>query len=266
MPCSSSKKESELSRARAGSPAPPQAKPSVGSRPTPCGPGVNTTAWTTARYSGSAPPRTLNSRGHDGETSGYHGRMRACVRLQLFYAAKREAGHNEMIAFIDEHRDQFEVKAICRTVGATDCGFITSRGCRAPKTRPPSARALRDELLRFEVHRIHAENYGVYGVPKMHQAMRRAGREIGHDQIARRMKTTGLRGVRHWRKPTPPHAGSHHSVACKAQIGRRGICRPRPVGRIRPGSSRSPWNAPFMTIAGQYPLRRVIEGNQEASE
>ena len=60
-----------------------------------------------------------------------------------------------MIAFIDEHRDQFGVEAICRTLRATECGFITSRGYRAAKTRPASARALRDVLLLEEVNRIH---------------------------------------------------------------------------------------------------------------
>ena len=35
-----------------------------------------------------------------------------------------------MIAFIDEHRDQFGVEAICRTLRATECGFITSRAYR----------------------------------------------------------------------------------------------------------------------------------------
>ncbi|MDY6055240.1 IS3 family transposase [Micrococcus sp.] len=80
-----------------------------------------------------------------------------------------------MIAFIDEHRDQFGVGAICRTLGATECGFITSRAYRAAKTRPPSERALRDKLLIEELERIHAENYSVYGVRKMHHAMARAG-------------------------------------------------------------------------------------------
>lgn len=111
-----------------------------------------------------------------------------------------------MIAFIDEHRDQFGVEAICRTLGATGCGFITSRGYRAAKRRPPSARAFRDELLLPEVHRIHAANYGVYGVRKMHQAMRRAGWEIGQDQIGRLMKAAGLHGVRRGRKPVTTRA------------------------------------------------------------
>lgn len=106
-----------------------------------------------------------------------------------------------MIAFIDEHRDRFGVEAICRVLSATDCGFITSRGYRAAKRRPASARALRDELLLEELTRIHAENYSVYGVRKMHHAMHRAGWEIGRDQVARLMKLAGLQGVRRGRKP-----------------------------------------------------------------
>ena len=106
-----------------------------------------------------------------------------------------------MIRFIDEHRDQFGVEAICRVLSATECGFITSRGYRAAKTRPASARALRDVLLLEELKRIHAENYSVYGVRKMHHAMRRAGWEIGRDQVARLMREAGLEGVRRGRKP-----------------------------------------------------------------
>ena len=106
-----------------------------------------------------------------------------------------------MIAFIDEHRDQFGVEAICRTLGATECGFITSRAYRAAKRRPASARALRDVLLLEELKRIHAENYSVYGVRKMHHAMRRTGWQIGRDQTARLMRAAGVEGVRRARKP-----------------------------------------------------------------
>ena len=106
-----------------------------------------------------------------------------------------------MIAFIDEHRDQFGVEAICRTLRATECGFITSRGYRAAKTRPRSSRTLRDEILVEELRRIHAENYSVYGVRKMHHAMARAGWEIGRDQVARLMKLAGVEGVRRGRTP-----------------------------------------------------------------
>ena len=63
------------------------------------------------------------------------------------------------------------------------------------------SRTLRDEILVEELRRIHAENYSVYGVRKMHHAMRRAGWEIGRDQVARLMKLAGVEGVRRGRTP-----------------------------------------------------------------
>ena len=114
-----------------------------------------------------------------------------------------------MIAFIDMHREQFGVEAICRTLRATECGFITSRGYRASKNRKASARSVRDEILIEEVQRIHQENYSVYGVRKMWHAMRHVGWDVGRDQVARLMKIAGLQGVRRGRKPitTRPTAG-----------------------------------------------------------
>lgn len=106
-----------------------------------------------------------------------------------------------MIRFIDTFRDRFGVEFICRVLGATACGFITSRGYRAAKSRKPAARAIRDGLLVEEVKRLHAANYGVYGVRKMWHAMRRAGWDIGRDQTARLMRVAGVTGVVRGRKP-----------------------------------------------------------------
>ena len=105
-----------------------------------------------------------------------------------------------MIRYIDEHKDQFGVEAICRVLRPAVRGFITSRGYRAAKTRPPSARSLKDELLVPEILRLHGENYGVYGVRKMHALMRRQGWEVGRDQTARLMGIAGVRGVKRSKK------------------------------------------------------------------
>lgn len=105
-----------------------------------------------------------------------------------------------MIRYVDQYRTRFGVEAICRTLAATECGFITSRGYRAAKTRPPSQRTVRDEQLLAEIARIHGANYSVYGVRKMHAAMRRAGWVVGRDQVARLMRSAGLRGVRRGKK------------------------------------------------------------------
>jgi len=52
-----------------------------------------------------------------------------------------------------------------------------------------------------ELTRIHGANYLVYGVRKTHAAMRRAGWEVGRNQIARLLRKAGLRGVIRGRKP-----------------------------------------------------------------
>jgi hypothetical protein len=80
-----------------------------------------------------------------------------------------------MIRYLDEYRERFGVEPICRTLAATEGGFLTARGYRAAKRRPRSARAVCDELLGGEIVRLHGENYSVYGVRKMHALMRRHG-------------------------------------------------------------------------------------------
>lgn len=107
-----------------------------------------------------------------------------------------------MIRFIDQYKNHFGVEPICRALSAfLEDGFITSRGYRAAKKRIPAARALKDQLLIPELTRIHAQNYGVYGVRKMWHAMRRAGWDIGRDQTYRLMKIAGVAGAHRGRKP-----------------------------------------------------------------
>ena len=117
-----------------------------------------------------------------------------------------------MIRYIDEHKERFGVELICRTLAATEGGFITSRGYRAAKTRVRSARGLKDDLMIPEIQRIHAANYGVYGVRKMWHALRREGWDIGRDQTARLMRIAGVSGALRGRNPvttvgarTPDH-------------------------------------------------------------
>ncbi len=57
---------------------------------------------------------------------------------------------------------------------------------------------------------MHQENYGVYGVRKMHAALRRAQVPIGRDQTARLMRQLGVAGVRRGRfkRTTTPDPGA----------------------------------------------------------
>lgn len=63
------------------------------------------------------------------------------------------------------------------------------------KTRPPSARTKRDAELCTKISRIHAQNYDVYGVRKVHAALRREGERVAESTVRRLMKQLGLRGI-----------------------------------------------------------------------
>ena len=81
--------------------------------------------------------------------------------------------------YIDAFGDHFGVEVICRTLGATESGFITSRGYCQAKARPISARSRSDDLFGAEIVRLHAENYVVYVVSRMHALMPRQAWSIG---------------------------------------------------------------------------------------
>ncbi len=53
---------------------------------------------------------------------------------------------------------------------------------------------MRDDSLMPVIAAMHQENYGVYGVRKMHAALRRAQVRIGRDQTARLMRQLGPGG------------------------------------------------------------------------
>lgn len=100
---------------------------------------------------------------------------------------------SEMIRFIDTYRDRFSVEFICTVLQAHRVGgFISSRGYLQVKSRGPSARALRDVVLVETIGRIHADNYGVYGVHKMWHALRRECIDLGREQTARLMRLAGV--------------------------------------------------------------------------
>ncbi len=133
-----------------------------------------------------------------------------------------------MIAFIDKYRDRFGVEPVCRTLqDHLAQGFITSRGYRAAKRRPPSARSVEDEQLIPILRQLHAASYGVYGYRKMWKAMRRQGWEIGRDHTARLMQAAGLQGVRRGRKPATTTPASKRGQDARPDLVQRDF---HPIG------------------------------------
>ena len=65
----------------------------------------------------------------------------------------------------------------------------------AALTRPPSARAVRDEELMEMIDRIYRENYSVYGARKVWWQLRRDGVAVGRCRVERLMRRMGLAGA-----------------------------------------------------------------------
>lgn len=65
----------------------------------------------------------------------------------------------------------------------------------AALTRPPSARAVRDEELMEMIDRIYRENYSVYGARKVWWQLGRDGVDVGRCRVERLMRRMGLAGV-----------------------------------------------------------------------
>jgi putative transposase len=66
----------------------------------------------------------------------------------------------------------------------------------AAKARPVSARAVRDQALTPVLVALWEDNYRVYGARKLWKASRRAGHDLGRDQVARLMRAAGIEGAR----------------------------------------------------------------------
>jgi putative transposase len=104
-------------------------------------------------------------------------------------------------AFIDEHRAQFGVELICRTLGVSASAYYQ----RATGQR--SARAVEDERLLGRIRELHAANYYAYGARRMWKALRRAGEQVGRGRVERLMRRNGIAGAKRrgkpWRTTTP---------------------------------------------------------------
>jgi putative transposase len=80
---------------------------------------------------------------------------------------------------------------------------LTEHGCKiAPNTywvakkRPSSARAIRDEVLKDKITRVHGENLDVYGADKVWAQLNREGTRVARCTVERLMRALGLSGVR----------------------------------------------------------------------
>lgn len=101
--------------------------------------------------------------------------------------------------FIDEHKDVFGVEPICRVLAQHGAPIAPST-YYAARTRPASARAVRDAQLKTEITRVWKENYEVYGADKAWLELNRQGIIVARCTTERLMRDLGLQGARRGKK------------------------------------------------------------------
>lgn len=101
-----------------------------------------------------------------------------------------------IVGFVDEHRDEFGVEPTCRVLQIAPSTYYAARR----RQMAPSARAMRDTVLMQVLMVLWVTNRKVYGARKLWKAARRAGHDIGRDQVARLMRQMAIEGVSRQRR------------------------------------------------------------------
>lgn len=89
----------------------------------------------------------------------------------------------------------FGVEPICRVLSEHGTKIAPST-YYAAKSRPASARTMRDERLKTEITRIFEANYRVYGARKIWRQLQREGHQVARCTVERLMRELGLHGAR----------------------------------------------------------------------
>ena len=101
-----------------------------------------------------------------------------------------------IVGFIDEHRQEFGVEPVCSVLEMAPSTYYAAK----KRAADPSARAKRDAVLMPILLALWMANRKVYGAHKLWKAARRAGHDIGRDQVARLMRELGIEGISRLRK------------------------------------------------------------------
>ena len=133
-----------------------------------------------------------------------------------------------IVDYIDANREEFGVEPICKVLQVAPSTYYSA------KKRPPSARAVRDAVLLPILLALWQANYSVYGAHKLWKAARRAGHDIGRDQVARLMRELGIRGVKRGRRVITTRPRRHGSALARPGEAELHGHRSEPVVGHRP--------------------------------
>ena len=98
-----------------------------------------------------------------------------------------------MVAFINEHRDEYGVEPICDVPIAPSTYYEHRARAEDPNLRPN--REKRDEDLRPKIERVWNDNHAVYGADKVWRQLGREKVEVARCTVERLMRDMGIHGA-----------------------------------------------------------------------
>jgi putative transposase len=105
----------------------------------------------------------------------------------------------KLYAFIEAHRDQFDVRMMCQTLGVSRSSFYEWR------QNPVSNRARENERLLRLIRASFKASHGVYGARRVFLDLREAGETCSKHRVARLMRINNIRALYGYRKPRYIH-------------------------------------------------------------
>jgi len=91
--------------------------------------------------------------------------------------------------FIEDCRAEYPVTVMCRVLEVSPAGYYAWRA------RPESRRSIANRALLDDIKRVHRDNHGCYGSPRIHHELRAQGRRTSRGRIERLMHRHGIRAV-----------------------------------------------------------------------
>ncbi|PWJ42437.1 Integrase core domain-containing protein, partial [Quadrisphaera granulorum] len=138
--------------------------------------------------------------------------------------ARREFPVLLLVAFIDSVRERHGVEPVCRVLSEYIAPIHPST-YYAARSRPASARALRDAYLGGHISRLFHDKdagRGLAGARKMTHLLSKEGISVARCTVERLMKSAGLKGARRGRRYVTTRPGQPSTTAARpADLVRR---------------------------------------------
>ena len=90
-------------------------------------------------------------------------------------------------AFIEEQREQYPVRLMCRVLEVSPSGYYAWR------TRPVSQREMANQQLIQEIKEVFDASQRTYGSPRVYHKLKSKGIACSENRVARLMRLQGIR-------------------------------------------------------------------------